>query len=83
MIQIHGVHKRIGKAMRDGLLTTINIEIKKGTTQAHPDILRPKMENSIAAATKVDPMTIHTIKGMSNFLILMTERLLNFISNQD
>jgi len=78
-MQIHGAHTRTGKVIRDGLLIITNMEIIKGTTHAHPDILRPNMENSIALAIRVDPMTIHIMKGLSNFLILITVRLLNFI----
>ena len=78
-MQIHGAHTRTGKVIRDGLLIIINIEIIKGTTHAHPDILRPKMGNSITLATNVDPITIHTTKGTSNFLIFITLKLITLI----
>jgi hypothetical protein len=68
-----------GKAIRDGFLRMINIETIKGTTHAHPDILRPNIGKLIATAMKVDPMIIHIMKGISNFLILITVKLLSFI----
>jgi hypothetical protein len=56
-----------------------NIETIKGKTHAQPEILRPKIGNSIVSAMKVDPITIHTVKGRVIFLNFIAVRLNNLI----
>jgi hypothetical protein len=70
-MQIHGAHTRTGKVIRDGLRITINMEIIKGTTHAHPHIFRPKIGNSIALAIRGSDDYPYN-EDFSNFLILIT-----------
>jgi hypothetical protein len=77
---IHGSQMRIGKVIRDRLWRIIYIELMKGTVHAHPAIVRPQKENSIAVAKKVETTTIQTIKGILDFTIPETLNNSIFIS---